>query len=249
MSPSLLISATADLLFPPTCFACGVSLAEAGSSNQGACEACREELSLIQGAACQRCGAPAVQLSDDRHAPCGHCRGVSLRFDAAIATGVYEGLLRRLILQAKHPSEEAVALGLGRLMADRAGEWLHQFEPDLVATVPMHWRRRLGRQTNSPEIMAEVVARRLRIPLRRRLLRRVRATTPQTQLAQTARLPNVRRAFAVRRGWTGRNQLAGKTVLLIDDILTTGATASEAARALKAAGAERVVAVVAARSL
>jgi len=170
---------------------------------------------------------------------------LSIRFDEAIAAGIYDGLLRHLVLRAKHPAEESVATSLGKLMSRRANDRLRELRPDVVATIPMHWRRRLVRQTNSPELMGEVLARSLGVPFAPRLLKRTRATKPQPSVATSDRIPNVRNAFRLRRGYA----LAGATVVLVDDILTTGATCSEAARALRRAGAERVVAVVAARSL
>jgi predicted amidophosphoribosyltransferase len=100
-------------------------------------------------------------------------------------------------------------------------------------------------RTNSAAVLAEVIARRLRLPLAERLLRRRRATVRQSELTPAQRWENVRRAFSVRAGY----HLEKARVLVVDDILTTGATCSEAARTLRRAGAERVTAVVAARAI
>ncbi len=234
-----------ELLLPSTCFACQASLEEPQVEEPGLCPSCLEAIPSTSAPSCPRCASPVVMLGEDRYAPCTVCQGASFRFDEAFAAGPYEGLLRHLVLRAKHASEEAVALGLGRLIWSRLGDQLRDQEVDLVTAVPMHWRRRLVRQTNAPEQLAEVIARRLRRPYARRLIGRVRSTRQQAKLARSARLPNVRGAFSVRR----RPQMQEKTVLLVDDILTTGATCSEAARALKRAGAGRVMVVVAARSL
>ncbi|MEM6330708.1 MAG: double zinc ribbon domain-containing protein [Planctomycetota bacterium] len=238
------LEAPGRLLFPHACRACGGELA--GEADPlSVCDACLAELRLTQGPACPRCAAPAVALGAGRLAPCGSCQDARFRFDAAHAAGEYGGLLRTLVLEAKHAAGEATALLLGSIVWSATGGALAGVGADVVCAVPMHWRRRLLRQTNSPELIAEVVADRLAAPFAPRLLRRTRATTPQTELARSLRLPNVRRAFALRRGY----RLAGATVLLIDDILTTGATCNEASRALLEAGAGRVVVVVAARSL
>ncbi|MEM6798957.1 MAG: double zinc ribbon domain-containing protein [Planctomycetota bacterium] len=237
--------AAADLLFPPSCFACGQRLEDGSAEKLRACAACLQELSLTTGPACPRCAAPAVVIGQDRLAPCASCKEAVIRFDHALAAGVYEGLLRQLVLRAKRASEEAVAMALGRLIVSVNGDQLRGAEHDVVTSIPMHWRRRFVRQTNAPELMAEVIAGHLAAPFAPRLMKRLRATQPQAQLARSNRLPNVRRAFAVRRGY----KLEGATVVLVDDILTTGATCSEATRALKDAGAGRVIVVVAARSL
>jgi predicted amidophosphoribosyltransferase len=109
---------------------------------------------------------------------------------------------------------------------------------------PLHWWRHWQRGHNQSEALARALARRLGVPCRPRWLRRVRHTPRQTQQPPSARADNVRGAFRARRG----APLAGTTVLLVDDVLTTGSTASEAARALRAAGAGRVVVAVLGRA-
>jgi predicted amidophosphoribosyltransferase len=108
----------------------------------------------------------------------------------------------------------------------------------------MHWKRRLARGANSPEVLAEKIAGRLRIPVLKRALRQVRNTLPQKGLPPKRRWQNVRGAFGLRAGYG----LGGARVALVDDVLTTGATCSEAARILKIGGASHVVAVVLARA-
>ena len=110
--------------------------------------------------------------------------------------------------------------------------------------MPMHWTRRLQRGINSPEILAGCLARHLGIPLRRRLLVRCRRTFLQTEMSPPQRFRNVRAAFRVHKSPC----LQGARVLLVDDILTTGATCSEAAKTLKKAGAAAVVVAVLARA-
>jgi ComF family protein len=121
-------------------------------------------------------------------------------------------------------------------LADLGGE--------LIVPVPMFWARRLARGTNSPEIVADCLGRSLGVPVGRRVLCRCRNTMPQAGLLPRERFRNVRGAFRVRAGY----HLDGRRVLLVDDILTTGATCSEAAKVLKQAGATLVAAVVVARA-
>lgn len=159
-------------------------------------------------------------------------------FDRTIALGEYSGLLRKLVLRAKH--DEHVAQGLAEVLFAERHEELAEGAPDLIVAVPMHWRRRWQRKTNSAEVMAGALAARLGVRARFGKLRRIRSTPPQTSVPGSERFANVRRAFRARS--------KAKHVLLVDDVLTTGATCSEAARALRDAGAERVTVAVIGRS-
>lgn len=237
------VASLGGLVFPPQCAACGESLA-AGPTAGGRdefCPVCLEELDLFAGPTCDRCGASRLITS----AACPHCLGKPMRPDRTLALGPYDGLLRHLVLRAKHVTGEQAAWALGRLMADHFADRLAPERPALVACVPMHWTRRAVRQTNPCELMATALGRRLGVAVRPGALRRTRRTARQADLAESDRARNVRGALAPRWGL----RLDGATVLLVDDILTTGATCNAAARALRRAGAGRVVAVVAARTL
>lgn len=234
-------SAGLDLLLPPSCAGCGVQ--DGPRPAVPFCGGCIQRMEFPAGPTCPRCAAsvsPAIAGRDR----CPRCRGVPLRFDEAVALGSYRGLLREMLLRAKDAGQGAGTLAIAELAWQRCGERIAAMEPDVVVPVPMHWRRRLVRGTNSPALLAEVFARRLGVPLATGLLRRTRHTRPQFSVPPSARRANVRRAFAVRTGY----HLNLARVLLVDDILTTGATCSEAARALKDRGALRVSVVVAARS-
>jgi ComF family protein len=133
---------------------------------------------------------------------------------------------------------------MARLYAERRSNWLREAGADLVVPVPMHWARRFQRGVNSPELMARELARFLGVEVGLRALARRRRTAPQADLSPRQRFRNVRDAFRVRASY----DIQGRSVLLVDDILTTGATSSEAARMLKEAGAARVVVAVLARA-
>jgi len=136
-------------------------------------------------------------------------------------------------------------MALGRLLADQIQQRPDRAEFDVVLPVPMHWLRRLARGVNGPHLLAEVLAARLHLPLESRLLRCQRATRKQGTLMPTERRRNVRRAY---RATPGR-KLAGARVLLVDDVMTTGATANEIARVLRRAGAASVSLAVLARGV
>jgi ComF family protein len=211
-------------------------------------------MEFIPGPTCARCGAPVPRIGRNTNEPgagflradgCARCRGHKLWFDETIAAGVYSGRLREIVLRMKDSKGDALSLAVGSLVWHQCGEQLAAAEADVVVPIPLHWRRRLAHRTNSAAILSEVLSRRLGLPFGDRLLRRRRHTLPQSSVTPSQRWDNVRQAFSVRGGY----HLNQAHVLLVDDILTTGATCSEAARALRKAGAARITVVVVARPI
>jgi ComF family protein len=192
---------------------------------------------------CRRCGSRrgGEQPADGG---CPVCRDADFAFDRLIALGSYDEGLRDAVLRMKRPSQDAISLAVGRLLAARCQELLADERPSLIVPIPMHWARRLRRGGNSPELLAGCLAESVGAPARRRVLVRCRHTSPQWPLTPQQRHANVRGAFRVRRPAAVKDA----RVLLVDDILTTGATCSEAARLLKAAGAATVAVAVVARA-
>jgi ComF family protein len=191
-----------------------------------------------------RCSArlPETTLSLDSP-DCIHCRGEDWHFDRAICGGDYQGPLRQAVILMKRPFHEHLALAVGRALGERLRDQLPAGIAAVVPT-PQHWRRRILRRTNSSELLAEALAGVLGIPIRR-ILRRTRATSKQGMLTGAQRRVNLRNAFAC----THRSFAEGKTLLLVDDILTSGATANSMALALTRSGATAIHVVAAARSL
>jgi ComF family protein len=145
----------------------------------------------------------------------------------------------------KHAAEEPLSAAMGQFLVLQRGGLLATLQPDLVVPVPMYWRQRLVRRTNSPDLLADRLAKFLRVSVLDRVLRRCRDTLPQKSLPPGRRFPNVRGAFRLAAGY----DLKGARVLLVDDVLTTGATCNEAARVLKKeGGAEAVLVAVLARA-
>jgi ComF family protein len=176
----------------------------------------------------------------DSEGRCGVCRSGLRGFDAAYCFGSYEGTLRQLIHLYKYSGVRTLWQPLAGLLA--AALPLEE-RLDAVTPVPLHWRKQWQRGFNQSELLARAMARRRGIPVVA-ALRRTRATRVQAGLSNTERRSNVAAAFRCRRG---AQTLAGKRVLLIDDVMTTGSTAASCSRALKQAGAERVVLLTVAR--
>jgi len=170
------------------------------------------------------------------------CRAGLRGFDAAYSFGSYEGVLRELIHLYKYGKVKTLA----RPLSDFLMAALPRHESfDAVTAVPLHWRREWQRGFNQSDLLARELSRRCGIP-RIAALKRVRSTVAQAGLSNTGRRKNVTAAFDGRR--RAARQLAGKRILLIDDVMTTGSTAASCALALKRAGASRVALLTIARA-
>ncbi len=214
-----------DLLYPPRCAACG----EAG---EPFCASCAEAL-VSPGEGCPRCGRPG------RAATCGACLLHPPSFEAVQAGGLFGGPLADAIHALKYADRPALARPLGRWLADRVS-----LPPGaMVVAVPLGRRRRLTRGYDQAGRLAEQLARATGAPRLAGALRRVRETPPQVGRSRAARAANVAGAFAA-----DPRRVAGRELVLVDDVVTTGATADAAARALLAAGARRVTVVALARA-
>lgn len=238
---SLTGQAVDDLLFPFHCPVCDIA-----TDGPPFCPDCRAELLAASRPTCPRCAMPVGPFAD-LEGGCSECRGRSLGFDRALALGPYQGPFRHLCLSLKHESNAWMARWLAELVVEGLSEPLRaesQAEGGAwVVPVPLHWRRRFTRGYNQAEALAVGLARALKLKVRQPL-RRVVATPRLAQIGRTERAQILKRAFRARNG----QSLEGRTILLVDDILTTGATCGAAARALKRAGASRVVVVVVARA-
>ena len=231
-----LVSGLADLIWPRRCWVCEAEC------DAPLCVPCHSDITSETGPTCPRC-AGTVGPHTDLSGGCPQCRGVQFRFDTVVRLGAYDGCLRDAVLQLKHDSGEALAEVLGSLLAATRGEVLTAYRPDVVIPVPLHWWRRWGRGYNQSEAVARALAERMMLPHQPSWLVRTRPTPSQRAQSAAARWENVRGAFRIRRRAAVRNA----RVLLVDDVMTTGATADAAAAALRHAGAAQVVVVVLAR--
>jgi ComF family protein len=230
-----------QLVYPAVCHACAEPVPDARSHF---CHSCFLAFTTDSHSVCPRC-AGTIGPYAFVEGGCPRCREETFHFERAVRLGPYDGLLRQLILRCKHQAGETLAEVLGEVWAGQAGPRIRESNPQVVVPVPLHWWRRWARGYNQSEAMARTLAAGLSLPFFPTVLRRVRNTPHQTRQTPSARRDNVRNAFVVR----SKVPIAGKTVLLVDDVLTTGSTASEAARALRGAGAQRVVVAVLAHSV
>jgi ComF family protein len=242
LSPSRLNRACAhaarlllDSVLPPLCLGCSEIVETPGAL----CAACWQSFSFVAPPYCARCAAPFAQ-DPGRSALCGVCLARPPRYRRARAALIYDTRSRRLLLPFKHGDRTDLARACGRWMARAGSELLA--EADLVAPVPLHWRRLFTRRYNQAQLLARVAVREAAVGTRPRLapdlLRRRRWTGSQSGLRAQERRGNVRQAFDIHPRWLA--EVAGKTVLLVDDVLTTGATVEACARVLQRGGARHV---------
>lgn len=235
------IAAALDLLLPRRCLLCG------GRSAANLCAPCDADLPAI-GEACSRCAIPLV-LPWDGHAQagraariCGDCIREPPAFDAAVAALNYVFPTTVLVQRFKFNRSFACGAVLAERLTRAVDASGQANDADLVVPVPLHRGRLFLRVFNQAEVLARDVGRALAVPVGPQALRRTRHTAPQYGLSAAERRRNLRGAIAVRR-------LRGRHVALVDDVMTTGTTLGECARALKHAGAESVAVWVAARAV
>jgi predicted amidophosphoribosyltransferase len=176
---------------------------------------------------------------------CVHCRSDRFAFERVVSLGVYDGALRSACLLAKGPGGAPLATGLAELLWSRIKDDLGTAGIHVVIPVPHHWTSRLRHGHFPPVTIGRVLARRLNARWHTHILAKVRRTPSQVSLPVTDRRNNLRGAFRV----VGGSRLNGLTILLVDDVLTTGTTSHRAATELNKAGASRVLVAVIARAI
>ncbi len=243
-----------DLFCPPLCVVCGSYPGWAQDSDSGnqadaehilLCERCRQAIVEEDNLQCGRCAGPLACPCSET-AECVNCRNENFHFDSAAALGEYPPPLSLQILAMKREQSGVLANTFARLFFRERRRRLEAFGADLVVPVPMHPLRFFLRGVNSAEQIARVLALQMGIPCRTDMIRRCRWTVRQAVLSGNLRRSNLVGAFKIVS--RHRRMIDGKKILLVDDVMTTGSTCSEAARVLREAGASSVHAAVLARA-
>ena len=233
-----------DFAYPPHCGYCNTALCgmeDADCPGTALCDTCRDAIVCDAGDWCQRCGQPVGPYLDTSNG-CANCHRSQFSFDSVVRLGLYDGRLREACIRGKSPGSESLAAALAHQLWKRHQATLEEANLDLIIPVPQHWTQRITRPHNQALTLAQVFSRRLQVEFSRHILCKIRRTPDQSSLTAQQRRVNQRGAFRVR----GVPSLAGLSVLLVDDILTTGTTANESSKVLRRAGAKRVVVAVAA---
>ncbi len=218
-----------DIIFPPHC---------AGCQKGGAvlCSTCRASFTTGAAPTCRQCGRPLPIIG-----LCPYCRSYTTGLSGLYAVGSFQGALRSCIHALKYDGNTRLADPLGEVLAEGYMHW--RITADVMLPVPLHLERQRQRGYNHAQLLAEACATRVHIPLRNDILIRHRATSAQVGLNAQERQQNVTGAFECTPAFkTGA--LSGRTILIIDDVYTTGATLSACAAPLFACGAKAVCGLI-----
>jgi ComF family protein len=242
-----LLGSLIDLVYPPRCLVCRAFLMEPSPTlprpRVHFCPECLSRFSLLSSPLCPVCSRPFVSEADRDHL-CEDCLRKRPFFESVAGPYVYEGALMTAIHHFKYGCKTAMAGSLGPLLGRYAAERFGGLDEPLVMPIPLHPRRLRKRGFNQSLLLARHVVGALLADLDFLNLRRVRHTAPQTGLGRDERRRNVRGAFLLK----APDDVKGRTVLLVDDVMTTGSTLNECARILRKAGCRDVFSLVLARA-
>ncbi len=220
-----------DILFPPQCLKCSSLVAETGSL----CSVCWLEISFIEGPACHACGLP-FEYDLGPKALCGACSQDHPLFKRARATLIYNDASRDIILSFKHGDRTHAAAAYGKWLLRSGRELIEDI--DIIVPVPLHWSRLFHRRYNQAALLAQELGKLTGKPVETNVLLRSKKTASQGHKTRNQRRLNLQGAFTVPS--KAQRKISEQRILLIDDVLTTGATVSACAKALLRAGAAKV---------
>ncbi len=229
-----------NFIFPRRCLKCGKSLFEDGYL----CDKCVEEINFITPPYCYKCGHPINELTADGKMLCASCAGKKRHFFRIMRSAfVYDNSNKNLILGFKFfdKTENATLLAA---MLKIAGKDIFSQGADIIVPVPLHYSRLIKRKYNQSVILADKLSKMVGIPVDRFSLIRHKKTRPQVEFSGRQRVNNVKNAFSVKNP----ENIKGKRIILIDDVLTTGSTIKECASVLKKAGAKSIDVLTVART-
>ena len=225
-----------DIIYPPRCISC----TEATTQGAHLCAACWGDANFISGTTCETCGSPLPGVDPEPGQQCDSCTTYPPAWDHGRALFLYEGTGRNLVLSLKHADRTDLAQPLARWMARIAPDLLEK--ADVIAPVPLHWRRLFKRRYNQSAELVRHLGHLSGRPVVTDMLTRTRKTIPQEGMTRTERFENQADAFAL-----GDHDVRGKNILLVDDVMTSGATLSACTEILRAAGADQINVLVLAR--
>ena len=216
------------LFWPEVCPFCGRAFRE------GICPSCRKKIDriVVEEPRCMKCGKPIYREEEEYCEDCAHTHHY---YDKGVSLWIHRKPVSTSIYWFKYRNQREFVRYYAKEMAARLGTVIRQWRPDFIVPIPLHPRKERQRGYNQAELLARELGRLTGIPLETRILCRTRCTIPQKQLGHQERRQNLAGAFRARARLT-----KGVRILLVDDIYTTGNTVSGAAKALKAAGAEKV---------
>ena len=218
-----------NLLFPERCPVCHEIIVPAGNDT---CEDCRNKLTLVEEPYCMKCGKP---LKNDAQEFCLDCNSREQSFLEGRAVFVYDDIMKKSIYQFKYGGRQEYAAFYAKEMGKRLGRKAASWKADALIPIPLHRSRQKKRGYNQAALIAEELGKQMQLPVIKDLLVREKKTTAQKNLSAAERENNLKRAFKIER-----NDVKLNSVILVDDIYTTGSTIDAAAQCLKEAGVEKI---------
>ncbi|MDP2939574.1 MAG: ComF family protein [Candidatus Omnitrophota bacterium] len=216
-----------DLIYPHNCLICHKFLSER-SQNNPVCKACWEKIELNLPPFCLKCGRHVSEIESI----CKSCKKKEYKFKRCFSVANYTGVIRDLIHLFKYKNKTSLSKSLARLMVNFFQTYnLSRFKFDYLVALPLHTTRLREREYNQTELLTREMSKMLGLNLSLNNLKRIKHTTPQSALKEDLRIYNIMGAFALKNP----DEFAQKNILLVDDLLTTGATCTEAAQVLNEA--------------
>lgn len=216
-----------DLIYPEKCPFCGTLVSR---EEEGICEACKSKLPYIGEPRCMMCGKP---ISSETEEFCYDCKKTRHIFDGGRNLWIHKESVRQAVYSFKYHDRKCYGKIFGREMAKKMSTYLNTIGAEALVPIPLHKKRYRDRGYNQAQVLASEIGRQINLPVEDILIR-TKETNPQKMLSDIQRRKNIEGAFALKGECTYR------TVVLVDDIYTTGSTLDEAAKVLKKAGASKV---------
>ena len=230
-----------NFILPPRCINCGKIVSEDSSL----CVECFNKIRFISKPYCKICGIPFESTEDLTQNVCGSCLSKKRRyFELERSSFIYDDNSKNILLSLKFLDKTSYAPTVAKFMV-QAGTDIFKENPDLIIPVPLHYMRLIKRKYNQSALLANEISKLTGIKTDLFSLKRHKNTTPQVKFTGKERIKNVHGAFVVKKS----ENIKGKSIVLIDDVMTTGSTLKECAIALKKVGAKKIYALTAARTL
>ena len=230
-----------SFILPPRCVNCGNIVGEDSSI----CIECFNKIRFISKPYCKICGRPFESTQDLAQSVCGECMKQKRRhFELERSAFIYDDVSKNMLLALKFMDKTSFAPTIAKFMV-QAGTDILKENPDLIIPVPLHYMRLIKRKYNQSALLANEISKLTGIKTDLFSLKRCKNTIPQVKFTGKERVKNVRGAFVVKNP----ENIKGKSIVLIDDVMTTGSTLKECAIALKKAGAKKIYALTAARTM
>lgn len=225
---AIIKSLFADLLFPRRCVMCDEITDD---RSRGVCRSCAKKIVYISPPYCPKCGR---SLGDTEEEFCADCLKKKHRYIQG--TALYEyGDVADSLYRFKYRSRSEYALFFGKELAEKKGAWLRAVNPDALVPVPIHGSRKRKRGYNQAQLIADELARYIKIPVENQLVVRTRKTMPQRKLSDRQRQNNLKKSFKILQ-----NDVKLNTIVIVDDIYTTGSTIDAIAQVLTEAGVKKI---------